>query len=69
VADTRSSRPDRARIVLATVAALVGLVWVLQGVGVLPGSFMSGDALWAVIGAALIASAAGYAAWPSLRRR
>jgi len=33
---------------------LVGAVWLLQGVGVLPGSFMTGQTLWAVIGGACI---------------
>jgi hypothetical protein len=55
--------------VLAAIAALVGLVWALQGAGVLPGSFMSGDPLWLVAGLALVAAAIAYAAWPRLRRR
>jgi len=41
-------------IVLALVCELVGWVWILQGIGILPGSFMSGQALWAVIGAVVI---------------
>ena len=28
----------------------VGLVWILQGGGVLPGSFMTGQVVWAAIG-------------------
>lgn len=36
---------------LGVLLALVGAVWLLQGVGVLPGSFMTGQAQWAVIGA------------------
>jgi len=48
---------------------LVGLIWTLQGLGVLPGSFMSGDSTWAVAGLALIAAATTYALWPRLRRR
>jgi hypothetical protein len=39
---------------LALVCELTGWVWILQGVGVLPGSFMSGQALWTVIGAILV---------------
>lgn len=31
--------------------ALVGVVWLLQGVGILPGSFMTGQLFWAVMGA------------------
>jgi hypothetical protein len=41
------------RIVLVVVglaAALAGLVWTLQGLGYVGGSFMSGVTVWAVIG-------------------
>ena len=38
------------RRAIAIVLILVGVVWFLQGIGVVGGSFMSGDALWAVIG-------------------
>lgn len=34
--------------------AVVGAVFTLQGIGVLGGSFMSGDATWAVIGIAMV---------------
>jgi hypothetical protein len=57
----------RSRYVVAVLIALVGLVWALQGAGVLPGSFMSGDRFWLLAGVALIAAAAAYAAWPRLR--
>jgi hypothetical protein len=30
---------------------LMGGVWILQGINVLPGSFMTGQTRWAVIGA------------------
>jgi hypothetical protein len=36
--------------ILGVLMILVGLVWILQGVNVLPGSVMSGQAVWAVIG-------------------
>jgi uncharacterized membrane protein HdeD (DUF308 family) len=29
----------------------VGVIWILQGINVLPGSFMTGQTKWAVIGA------------------
>jgi len=45
------------RLVLAAVLALVGLVWLGQGVGLIGGSFMSGSPPWAVIGALLLALA------------
>ena len=35
---------------------LVGGTWFLQGVGILPGSFMSGQAQWAVYGGVTAAS-------------
>jgi hypothetical protein len=34
---------------------LVGGVWLLQGIGILPGSFMTGQMFWAVMGAILLA--------------
>ncbi len=39
--------------VLAAVGVIVtiaGLIWALQGFGVIGGSFMSGDSVWAIIG-------------------
>jgi hypothetical protein len=42
------------RRTIAVVLLVVGAVWVLQGVGFLGGSFMTGEALWAVIGAGCI---------------
>jgi hypothetical protein len=43
-----------ARLVLAAVLALVGLVWLGQGLGLIGGSFMTGSLVWAAIGAALV---------------
>lgn len=45
------------RIILRIVGALlvfVGGTFFLQGINVLPGSFMTGDIKWAVIGAVLL---------------
>lgn len=42
-------------LVVGGLIALVGGVWFLQGVGVLPGSFMTGQAFWAVVGAIFLA--------------
>ena len=36
--------------VVGVLLALIGFVWFLQGIGVLPGSFMSGEPKWAVYG-------------------
>lgn len=36
---------------LGLVAILIGLVWLGQGLNLIPGSFMTGDPTWAIIGA------------------
>jgi hypothetical protein len=36
------------------LCVLVGCVWFLQGINVLPGSFMTGQTKWAVYGGALL---------------
>ncbi|HTE47532.1 MAG TPA: hypothetical protein VK636_19980 [Gemmatimonadaceae bacterium] len=36
--------------VLGILLALIGCIWFFQGVGVLPGSFMSGQRRWAING-------------------
>lgn len=41
---------------LALLVAVVGAVFTLQGIGILGGSFMSGSAIWAVIGVAMVAA-------------
>jgi hypothetical protein len=33
---------------IGIIMPLMGLVWFLQGIGVLPGSFMTGSGFWAV---------------------
>jgi hypothetical protein len=38
------------KLVVGVVLILVGIVWTLQGLDVLGGSGMSGNALWAVVG-------------------
>ena len=36
--------------IVGTLLTLMGVIWFLQGVNVLPGSFMSGQLKWAVNG-------------------
>lgn len=58
------------RYVLRVVAILLivfGAIWILQGVNVLPGSFMTGQIRWAYRGG--IAVAAGLAILVALRKR
>jgi hypothetical protein len=35
---------------IGVVLAIAGAIWALQGFGVIGGSFMSGDSVWAIIG-------------------
>ena len=46
---------------------LMGIIWILQGINVLPGSFMTGQRKWAVNGA--IAAIVGIALLVFARRR
>ena len=41
--------------VVGVLLVFVGIVWILQGVNVLPGSFMTGQLQWAVYGAIAVA--------------
>lgn len=55
-------------VVLGVVLLLVGLVWVLQGLDVVGGSFMSGSKLWLTIGllVGLGGVASAYSGWRRL---
>jgi hypothetical protein len=44
----------RVRRVVGVVLVVIGAVWFGQGIGAIGGSFMSGEVLWAVIGAIAI---------------
>jgi hypothetical protein len=37
-------------LLVGGIAILAGAVWILQGSGVLPGSFMTGQRMWLIIG-------------------
>jgi hypothetical protein len=58
------------RLVVALLVALVGLVWLGQGTGLIAGSAMSGSAVWAVVGAILLVIAAviAYREWQVSKR-
>jgi uncharacterized membrane protein HdeD (DUF308 family) len=45
--------------VIAILLVVVGVIWVLQGVDILPGSFMTGRIEWAMYG--ILAVAVGIA--------
>ena len=42
------------QVAVGAVLTLVGLVWALQGAGVLPGSVMSGEREWLAIGLVVV---------------
>ena len=41
-------------IIVGGLMVLMGGTWLLQGVGILPGSFMTGQTFWAVVGAGVL---------------
>jgi hypothetical protein len=54
---------------LGTLVFLSGGVWFLQGINVLPGSFMTGQPQWAVNGAIAMAAGIGLFLWGLRRKR
>jgi hypothetical protein len=54
-------------VVVGVLLMLFGTVWFLQGVNVLPGSFMTGQTQWAVYGA--VAFVVGVFVFVGARRR
>ena len=42
------------RRIFAVLLFVVGAIWILQGVDVLGGSFMTGNGIWAVFGTIMI---------------
>ncbi|HZP94847.1 MAG TPA: hypothetical protein VFC31_00730 [Candidatus Limnocylindria bacterium] len=58
----------RALRVVLVLATAMGVLWIGQGVGLVPGSFMTGRSEWAVIGGVLSAAAL-LGLWATARRR
>jgi hypothetical protein len=59
------------RIVLTIVGVLfclMGAVWFFQGIGVLPGSFMTGQMQWAIYGGLAFIVGVGLLAFANRRR-
>jgi hypothetical protein len=60
------------RIALNVIGVLLvffGGVWVLQGINVLPGSFMSGQMRWAVRGGIALIAGIGLLLWANRKRQ
>ena len=56
-----------ARGVLGAFLILIGAVWFLQGINVLPGSFMTGQTRWAMYGGIAVVAGVGLL-WTAKRR-
>jgi hypothetical protein len=54
--------------ILGIILVLAGSVFFLQGINVLPGSFMTGDPQWAINGAVMIIIGLGLLFWASRRK-
>jgi hypothetical protein len=63
---------ENMRIALNIVGAVMvffGSVWVLQGVNILPGSFMSGQMRWAVRGGLAVIAGIALLLWANRKRQ
>ena len=56
------------RGIAGVVCVLIGLVWIGQGTNILPGSFMSGQSQWAIIGLVFLV-VGGWLLWSLVRAR
>ena len=45
--------------VSGVLCLLVGCIWILQGINILPGSFMTGQTKWAIYGGLLVVAGIG----------
>jgi hypothetical protein len=55
--------------ILCAICLLVGTIWFLQGINVLPGSFMTGQTQWAVRGGILFALGIAGLLWVSAKQK
>jgi hypothetical protein len=53
---------------IAAIAILLGCIWILQGLNILPGSFMSGHVQWIGWGAVLLAIGFFLVVWTNFRK-
>jgi hypothetical protein len=59
----------RGRAIVGIVLCAVGIVWIGQGTNLIGGSFMSGEAVWAVIGGLCLAAGLSLLLWAWALRR
>jgi hypothetical protein len=48
---------------------LAGAVWFMQGINLLPGSFMSGQIRWAIYGGIAVVAGIGLMAWNNRQKQ
>jgi hypothetical protein len=54
--------------IVAILLIIAGGVWFLQGINLLPGSFMTGQIRWAIYGGIAILAGIGIAIWNNRRK-
>lgn len=55
--------------VVSILLLLAGGIFFLQGINIIPGSFMTGDPQWAINGGIMIAAGTGALWWANRRRK
>ena len=55
--------------IFAFLLMLIGAVWFLQGINLLPGSFMTGQVEWAVYGTIAVVGGITLIVWANRRNR
>ena len=56
------------RIIIGLLLVLTGIVWFLQGINVLPGSFMTGQIEYAILGIAVAITGIGLIVYPGRQK-
>ena len=56
-------------IIVGALSLLMGLIWFLQGINILPGSFMTGQIQWAINGGIAMIVGAGILYFATRRKK
>ena len=55
--------------IIAALLILAGGVWFMQGINVLPGSFMTGQIQWAIYGGIAVVAGIGLLVWSGRQKQ